>query len=107
MDLDGNGKISFDEFYQWWHHGINNNLRNLVQLKMKAMRASIKLKNKLQKIGGITDAAQDQQVVDMNYLIQVGDEPPRSFLELTVVTGKESVDQQSDIVSGLDIAVKY
>jgi Ca2+-binding EF-hand superfamily protein len=35
IDTDGDGKISFEEFYEWWLHGKQNKLEKLVFMKMK------------------------------------------------------------------------
>lgn len=37
MDLNKDGKISFDEFYVWWHHGVSNKLEDLVKYRMKGL----------------------------------------------------------------------
>jgi flavodoxin len=38
MDIDNNGKISFEEFYDWWFHGKKNKLKPLVYAKMVAYK---------------------------------------------------------------------
>ena len=38
IDLNKDGKISFDEFYIWWHHGATNKLEELVYLRMKSLQ---------------------------------------------------------------------
>ena len=37
IDLNGDGKISFNEFYIWWHHGVNKKMENLVYARMKGL----------------------------------------------------------------------
>jgi Ca2+-binding EF-hand superfamily protein len=38
IDTNGDGKISFEEFYVWWHHGVTNKLEELVYIRMKSMK---------------------------------------------------------------------
>lgn len=38
MDIDKNDAISFDEFYEWWLHGKQNKLTDLLKLKMKSLK---------------------------------------------------------------------
>jgi Ca2+-binding EF-hand superfamily protein len=38
IDTNGDGKISFEEFYVWWLHGVTNKLEELVYLRMKSMK---------------------------------------------------------------------
>ena len=40
LDLNGDGKISLDEFNTWWLHGKTNKLEELVWLRMKSLRLS-------------------------------------------------------------------
>lgn len=47
MDLNGDGKISYSEFDFWWKHGIKGKLKNVVQLKLKAMKGLKQAHNKL------------------------------------------------------------
>lgn len=38
IDTNKDGKISFEEFSTWWHHGKTNKLEELVWLRMKSLR---------------------------------------------------------------------
>jgi Ca2+-binding EF-hand superfamily protein len=35
IDTNDDGKISFEEFYQWWFYGKQNKLSKLIYLKFK------------------------------------------------------------------------
>lgn len=38
MDLNGDGKISFSEFYYWWRYSRQGKLKKVVGLKFKALK---------------------------------------------------------------------
>ena len=38
IDINKDGKLSFEEFYEWWKYGKENKLEKLIYFKMKAMK---------------------------------------------------------------------
>lgn len=34
IDTNGDGKVSFDEFFTWWHYGNENGLEEIVFAKL-------------------------------------------------------------------------
>ncbi len=37
IDLNKDGKISFEEFNVWWKHGVTGKFEELVYLRMKSL----------------------------------------------------------------------
>ena len=46
LDINKDGKISFDEFQYWWQKGKKGKMMRLVWLKAKAMKMNNFVKNK-------------------------------------------------------------
>lgn len=49
IDTDGDGQISFEEFYQWWYYGKQNKLEKLIYYKFKNSKQLKKVQKKVQK----------------------------------------------------------
>lgn len=91
MDIDKNGKISFQEFYDWWRYGKLNNLKALLYTKMKAQKVKNKLKKFMDdKVGNINSNPASQEYSSSILNIQIGDDPIQSELCINVFSGKDS-----------------
>ena len=49
LDINKDGKISFDEFQYWWQKGKKGKMMRLVWLKAKAMKMNNFVKNKFKQ----------------------------------------------------------
>lgn len=68
LDIDKDGKVSFDEFYLWWLHGKKNGLEDVVFLQMKTQKALTKVRKAIGKL----EAPGAHQNSDHHIAVNVG-----------------------------------
>lgn len=87
LDRNGDGKVNFEDFYVWWHHGITNKLEPLVKIRMKGIQARNKLLKKIEKIGGLFENKFETETSSHYIGLNIGEAPPLSYLDFKILNG--------------------
>lgn len=68
LDIDGDNKISFEEFWAWWASGKPNKLEKLVYFKLKGMKILKKAHTEFSRIGSLLEDKYEKKKVDTHYV---------------------------------------
>lgn len=102
MDIDRDESISFDEFYEWWIHGKQNKLTELLRLKMKSLKLQRKFSGYVDKKFGVLPTAEPaHQKREINFNIQIGSDELKSEIQVLFESGQYHLKTVQDIFSNL------
>lgn len=75
MDVNKDGKLSFDEFWDWWKFGRSNKLEKLVFFKLKAMNLLKKAHSEFVRMGTSLESKYDNKIDNHYMAVNLGESP--------------------------------
>eukprot|EP00828_Plagiopyla_frontata_P002111 TRINITY_DN10145_c0_g1_i1.p1 TRINITY_DN10145_c0_g1~~TRINITY_DN10145_c0_g1_i1.p1 ORF type:complete len:451 (-),score=71.39 TRINITY_DN10145_c0_g1_i1:80-1432(-) len=93
LDINKDGKISFDEFWDWWQFGRSNKLEKLVFFKLKAMNLLNQAHSEFVRMGGSLESKYDKTLDNHYIAFNMGESKCGTDLEVKVNVNNEFVDK--------------
>lgn len=103
LDINNDGRISFNEFWDWWVYGRANKLEKMVFLKLKAMNLLKKAHSDFTRFGANFFDKYDN-VLDHHYFaFNFGESPNETLLQFRALLKTEEIKGIFDKVKTADI----
>lgn len=101
MDIDGDGKITFDEFYEWWQNK-ENKILPLLYIKQNIQKNLAKAQKVVAKAtkDPLTEA---ETMSKFKASLKIGDSPSKSVLEAKLSTHIQSLLLSQKVRSALSL----
>ncbi|CAK93657.1 unnamed protein product (macronuclear) [Paramecium tetraurelia] len=107
VDINKDGQISFDEFWNWWQFGKNGHLEKLVFTKLKLMNLLKKVNSQFTRFGISIFEKQDNTFDHHYWAINYGDQPCHLRVDSTILyNGKgiaEALNNENKLLKGIQL----
>ncbi|CAD8103097.1 unnamed protein product [Paramecium sonneborni] len=107
VDINKDGQISFDEFWNWWQFGKNGHLEKLVFMKLKLMNLLKKVNSEFTRFGISFFEKQDRNFDHHYWAINYGDQPCHLRIDSNILyNGKgitEALNNENKLLKGVQL----
>lgn len=101
MDIDGDGKITFDEFYEWWQNK-ENKILPLLYIKQNIQKNLAKAQKVVQK--ATKDILPEAETLSkFKASLKIGDSPSKTEFEVKLSTDIQSLVLSQSVRSALSL----
>ena len=89
--MNKDGKISFNEFWEWWTYGCSNSLEELVFLKLKIMNLLKKAHSEFVRMGGSLESKFNDKIDRHYFAVNMGESKCGTSLAFNINMGNQKL----------------